>query len=284
LSTEGFTQGLQIIEKIGSRNTDFVRFLPKRVKLLADGAFYSQLMQMEEGYLDGHHGEWIMPPTELQQAARIFWQAGYQLHIHVNGDKGLNVVLDVISELNKEMPRNHKTVLHHYGYAGAAHAKRLAQLGISVSANPFYLWALGDKYADIGLGPERAHNITRLGDLEKHGVPLSFHSDLPMAPASPLKLASIAASRISAAGNLLAPRQRVSVATALRAITLDAARAIQQDNLIGSIEVGKLADFTVLDQDPLFVTAEKLAAIKVHATIVGGEVFANPKDSVTLTN
>ena len=277
LSTEGYKQGLEVINGLSSRNTELVQFLPNQVKLLADGAFYSQLMQMEDGYLDGHHGEWIMPPEELASAARVFWNAGYQLHIHVNGDKGVNVILQMIEQLQKETPRkDHRTVLHHYGYAAPEHAEKIAKAGISVSANPFYLWALGDKYSEIGLGPERAKYITRLGDLERYGVSVSFHSDLPMAPAAPLALAGVAASRITANGNLLAPSEKMSVDAALAGITLEAARAIQQQHRIGSIEVGKLADFTIIDQDPYSMEAQHLKDIDVWGTVLGGEVHPRP--------
>lgn len=273
-----FIKALNTIDELPKKNTAHISFLPKQVKLLADGAFYSQLMQMQEGYIDGHHGEWIMPPAELEQAMRVFWQADYQLHIHVNGDQGVNVLLDIIERLNIESPRQHKTVFHHYGYSAEDHAERLAELGISVSANPYYLWALGDKYSEVGLGPERAKNIVRLGDLERNGVAFSFHSDLPMAPTAPLKLASIAASRITAIGNLLSPNERVSTNAALRGITIDAARAIQQDHRIGSIEVGKLADFTVLETNPLTTAPEALATIPVIGTIIGGSYFDATSD------
>ncbi len=149
-------------------------------------------------------------------------------------------------------------------------------MGIQVSANPFYPWALGDKYSEIGLGPERARNITRLGDLERNGVSVSFHSDLPMAPAAPLTLAGIAASRVSANGNVLAPEQKMSVQAALRGITIDAAKAIQQDKTIGSIEVGKQADFTILEQDPTEYVPEEFKNIEVWGTVVGGQIFPKP--------
>lgn len=274
LGLKGNDAALQIMESLPQRDTDAVKYLPKQVKLLADGAFYSQLMQMEDGYLDGHHGEWIMDPEELEAAARVYWQAGYQLHIHVNGDKGLNVVLAVIEKLQREYPRpDHQTVLHHFGYSAPEQIARVAKLGIAVSANPYYLWVLGNKYSEIGLGPERAHYITRLGALERNMVPISLHSDLPMAPAAPLTLAAVAASRVSAKGNVLAPEEKLSVETALRGITIEAARAIQQQDSIGSIEVGKLADFTVLEQDPYAVKAENLKNIPVWGTVLGGKVF-----------
>ena len=274
LGVAGNDAAFEIIEALPTRDTSTLKFLPKQVKLLADGAFYSQLMQMEEGYLDGHHGEWIMTPEELKTAARLYWKADYQLHIHVNGDKGLDVVLDTIEQLLEEYPRDdHQTVLHHFGYSAADQIDRIVELGISVSANPYYLWALGDKYSEIGLGPDRAHYITRLGALERNDVSISFHSDLPMAPAAPLTLAAIAASRVSANNNVLAPEERVSVETALRGITIEAARAIQQHDSIGSIEVGKLADFTVLEQDPYEVPAENLRDIPIWGTVFGGQVY-----------
>ncbi len=273
----GNDKALEIMETLPSRDTQALKYLPKQVKLLADGAIYSQLMQMRDGYLDGHHGEWIMQPEEMMAAARMYWNADFQLHIHVNGDEGLRVVLDMIEQLLLERPRNdHQTVLHHFGYARAEQIDRVAELGISVSANPYYLWALGDKYSEIGLGPERAQKITPLGAVERNDISISFHSDLPMAPAAPLALAAIAASRITAENNLLAPDERVSVETALRAITIEAARQIQQQDSIGSIEVGKLADFTILEQDPYEVPAENLRYIPIWGTVLGGQPFPLP--------
>lgn len=272
LALNGLKSGFDVIEDLPNRNNEQLTYLPKQVKLLADGAFYSQLMQLEDGYLDGRHGEWIMTPEELEQAARLYWNAGYQLHIHVNGDKGVNVVLGILEKLNEETPRpDHRSVLHHYGYSAPDHAERIAALEVEVSANPFYLWALGEKYAEVGMGPERAHNITRLGDLERNGVPVSFHSDLPMAPAAPLALAGIAASRISSKGNVLSATEKMTPHGALQGITINAARAIQQEKTIGSLEVGKSADFTILEQDPYTMSPENWRNIPIVGTVFRGE-------------
>ncbi len=264
---------VQAISALPERDTDTLTFLPKQVKLLADGAFYSQLMQMQDGYLDGHHGEWLTPPEDLLRIARRYWLEDFQIHIHVNGDEGVRVVLDMIDTLNVEYPRpDHRTVLHHFGYSAPDQIKRLADLGAWVSANPFYIWALGDKYAEVGLGPERAHAMVRLGALERHGVPISLHSDLPMAPAAPLTLASVAASRQSALGNILMPSEKLSPEAALRSITIDAARMIQQNDSIGSIEVGKSADFAVLEANPLTMDPVLWRDIHIWGTVFKGKV------------
>jgi predicted amidohydrolase YtcJ len=149
----------------------------------------------------------------------------------------------------------------------------MARLGAMVSANPYYLYALGDVYAAHGLGPERAAHMVRLGSLARAGVAISLHSDFTMAPVEPLRLASVAVNRRSASGKVLAPDERLDVAQALRAVTLDAARAIRLEDEIGSIEVGKRADFTVLERDPFEAPPEVLAETPIWGTVFEGEVF-----------
>ncbi len=269
----GYETASDFIDKLPEMNTDQVSFLPKQVKLFADGAAYSQLMQMSEGYLDGHHGEWLMEPEELEKAARVFWKDDYQLHIHVNGDLGLDKTLDIIERLQSEYPReDHRSTIHHLAYARTDQATRMAELGVRVSANPYYVWALADKYSEVGLGPERAQNMVPLRSLVDAGVPISFHSDFTMAPAEPLLLAWAAATRLTADGNLAAPEQRIDLDTALRAITVVAAEQLQMESIIGSIEKGKRADFTVLEADPYTTPIENLKDIPIWGTVLGGNV------------
>ena len=69
----------------------------RHAKLLADGGFFAQYMRMNPpGYIDGHEGKWLTPPTELETLFRLFRGLGYQLHVHVNGDEGMHVVLDIL--------------------------------------------------------------------------------------------------------------------------------------------------------------------------------------------
>ncbi len=261
------------IEALPAHNTERVRFV-RQVKLFADGAFFSQLMQMSEGYLDGHHGEWLMTPEELLAAARPYWKAGYQLHVHVNGDLGVASALDTLETLQGETPRDdHRFTLHHFGYSTEEQTARIARLGVGVSANPYYIYTLGDAYSREGLGPERASHMVRLGSLARAGVPISLHSDFTMAPAEPLLLAWVAANRETSEGNVLAPEERLSAEHALRAVTIDAARAIRMEDEIGSIEVGKRADFTVLGRDPIEAPVESLANTPIWGTVFEGRVF-----------
>ena len=245
--------------------------LDRRVKLFADGAFFAQNMRMgPPGYTDGHVGKWLTEPPVLKAQMDRFWAAGFSLHIHVNGDEGLDVVLTHLASLP---PRASQSVtLEHLGYATEAQNRRIAQLGLMVSAQPNYIRVLGDAYGTHGLGADRAAVMNRLGSLEARGVPLGLHSDFNMAPIDPLYLAWIAANRITIDGRVKAPEERLSLDKALRAITIEAAEVIGMDAKIGSIAPGKRADFAVLDRDPYQAGAAALRDLRVAGVIFEGRV------------
>ena len=240
-----------------------------RVKMLSDGAFFALNMRMNApGYIDGHEGRWLTEPAVLVRQFGRYWQAGFSLHIHVNGDEGLDTVLDGLAGL---APRGGQTItLEHLGYSTEAQNRRIARMGLMVSAQPNYIRVLGDAYSRDGLGPGRAEAINRLGSLERLGVPLGLHSDFNMAPIDPLYLAWIAANRITIEGKVKAPAERLSLEKALRAITIEAAQVIGMDSMVGSIAVGKQADFVALDRDPHGVGAMGLNTIKVAGVVYEG--------------
>ena len=258
-----------------------VRLLAKHVKLFADGAIISQLMQMKEPYLDDagrpdphHHGEWMMHPNAFRAFAKVYWEAGWQLHIHVNGDAGLELVLDTIEQCTAEHPRtDHRTVIVHFANSTEQQIDRIARLGAIVSANPYYPVGFADKYSQHGLGPDRADTMVRSASVLRRGIPLSFHSDLPMGPADPLALAWCAVNRRTPSGRIACPDQCVSVHDALRAITIEAAYSWRMEDELGSIAAGKLANFTILGQDPYAVDPAKLNQIPVLGTVYAGRWF-----------
>jgi hypothetical protein len=243
--------------------------IDRRVKVLADGAFFALGMRMNApGYLDGHIGKWITEPKDMRTYFEQFWKAGFNLHIHVNGDEGLDVVLDELVRL--PMNRNQTITLEHLGYSTEAQNRRIARMGLMVSAQPNYVRVLGDIYEKEGLGPDRAANMNRLGSLERKAVPLGLHSDFNMAPVDPLYLAWIASNRITIGDNVKSPNERLSLDQAMRAITIEAAQVIGMDALVGSVAVGKKADFTVLDRNPYDVGATRLRELRVKGVIFEG--------------
>jgi predicted amidohydrolase YtcJ len=249
-----------------------IHFFKDTIKLFADGAIISQMMQMKDGYLDGHHGEWMIEPAELKKRWDIMWDASYQIHCHVNGDAGLQVVLDILEDCMKRNPRpDHRTVIVHFANSTEEQVLRIKKLGAIISANPYYPVGFAEKFSKSGLGPERAHVMVRAKSALDAGIPLSFHSDLPMGPSSPLMLASFAVNR-TVNGIVYGPEQRINVMDALKAVTIQAAYSWRKEDKIGSIEPGKIANFTFLAQDP-FLNPEKLGDIPVLATIFEGIKF-----------
>ena len=254
-------------------SSDRIR-IARHAKYYADGAIFSQLMQMSEPYLDGHHGEWMMTPDEQWAVRSVFWAEDWDLHVHVNGDAGLDVVLDQVARVREADPRpERRIVLEHYGYAREDQHRRVEELGLAVSNNAYYVHELAPVYARIGLGPERAADISPLGGLARAGVAISFHSDFPMAPAQPLTQVWAAVNRIGSDGRVWGPDQRLALDLALRAVTIEAARSIGMEEEIGSIRPGKRADFTVLGADPYEVEPEAIRDIEIRGTVLDGRWY-----------
>jgi predicted amidohydrolase YtcJ len=261
-----------IEELPGKYNTSNIIFLPKQVKLFSDGAIYSQLMRMEGGYSDGHQGEWMTPLDLLKEQVKFYWDAGYKIHMHANGDQGIQKVLDYVAENEKTNPKkDHRFTLHHMGYFSDKQAEQVMNLGVEASVNPYYLWALADKYAEKGLGKERGENLVRIKSLTSRSVPVSFHSDFAMAPIEPLTLAWTAVNRVTSQNSKFSQDQRIDPYTALKGITITAARTLNLENEIGSIKVGKAADFTILAENPLKIDPIKIKDIQVVGTVFRGK-------------
>ncbi len=268
---EDVIQEAQSQTKWGEGN---LSYLSKQIKLFSDGAMYSQNMMMREGYLDGHQGAWLIHEDIYKQLFKTFWDDGYQIHVHQNGDAGLDRVLDVLEENLIANPRgDHRTTVVHFGYSARDQVKRIKDLGVLVSANPYYVKTLSDLYSREGVGYERSQDMVRLGDLEKADIIFSMHSDMPMAPAAPLILMDSAMNRLNFANKVAGPKQRITALAALKAVTLNAAHTMQLEDRYGSISIGKVANFTILDKNPLTINPLEIKNIKVQGTFSRGNYF-----------
>ena len=246
-------------------------------KLMIDGAIFSGLSQMgSPGYLDGHTGVWMVDVPTLETFAKTFWDAGFQIHAHSNGDAATARFIDLLDYLLRESPRaDHRMTLEHFAYSTEDQNRKLAALGAAVSANPYYHYILSEMYSGDWLGPDRGPQMVRLGSLESKGVPIGLHSDSPMAPLSPLTLMWTAVARENISGEKTGQGEVMSRYGALKAITIDAAWILGLEDSIGSIRAGKAADFTVLAADPLTVPLEQLRSIEVIGTVYAGTAYPN---------
>jgi predicted amidohydrolase YtcJ len=250
------------------------------VKIVVDGSIQGFTARVRwPGYFNGApNGIWIQPPAQLKSAIGQFHAAGFQLHIHTNGDEATELALDAIEAALEAHPRaDHRHTLQHCQMADAAQFARMARLGMCVNlfANHIYYW--GDAHRDLTMGPDRAMRMDACATALAAGVPMAIHSDAPITPLAPLFTAWCAVNRLTSTGRKLGEAECISVADALHAITMGAAFTLSMDHLVGSIEVGKFADFCVLGEDPLAVPPEALKDVPVLGTVIGGRPVALPQ-------
>jgi len=255
------------------RSTDKLRL--GHAKLFTDGAIQGfTAMLKPPGYFTGEdHGIWNMTPEHFRATMIALHRHGVKTHIHTNGDAASEFATDVIEEAMRISPgADHRHTLEHVQLADRAQFRRMRNLGICVNLFANHLYYFGDVHWTRTLGPDRASRMDACADaLEIFGGDFAIHSDAPVTPMGPLFTAWCAVNRLTESGRRLGEAQRISVADALRCITLGAAYVLKMDGEIGSIQTGKRADFCLLDDDPLAVPPEALKDIPVAGTVLGGQ-------------
>jgi predicted amidohydrolase YtcJ len=263
-------QTMEILKKLESSSNDMLGY--RGVKFYGDDAFISQNMSMvNPGYVDGHKGVFNTAPDVLTKVMWPWWEAGFNIYVHSNGTGGTDSAINTLAELqSKKFRLDHRFALQHFGMARVEMARRLKMLGGMASMNPYYVYYRSE-FNEANMGVDRAQTAIRLKTLVDAGVPIALHSDSPMGPPRPLEWVWIAVNRPSIeSSNIMAPAERVSVDQAMRMITVDAAYHLGMETKIGSIEAGKFADFTVLEQDPYTVDAMKIKDIPIWGTVLAG--------------
>ncbi|WP_293448527.1 amidohydrolase [Planktotalea sp.] len=258
-----------------ARATDRLRL--GRIKAVADGSIQGFSARVRwPGYHNGApNGLWYTAPEQLAELYRLALAADVQVHTHTNGDEATEMVLDTLGPALKDVPSpDHRFTLQHCQLADAAQFRRMDKLGMCVNlfANHHFYW--GDEHYRLTVGPERATRMNACRTALDTGVPLAIHSDAPVTPLGPLFTAWSAVNRLTASGRTQGEHEKIEVSEALRAITIGAAYTLHMDDEIGSIEVGKKADFAVLEDDPTEIGGANLKDVRVWGTVQGGRIFA----------
>lgn len=257
-----------------ARSSDRLRL--GAVKIVTDGAIQGYTARLKSpGYINGGmNGIWNMPPKTIEILVDELHAAGVQMHIHVNGDEASEVAIDALNKALNRTPRSdHRHTLQHCQMADDTQFRQMARLGVCVNLFANHIWYFGDQHVEHTIGLDRANRMDAARSAVDAGVVVAIHSDAPVTPMGPLFTAWCAVNRITPQGRVLGAEQRLRVEEALSAITIGAAYTLNLDHEIGSIEVGKRADFAVLDRDPTKVAPDDLRHIGVLGTISGGRVF-----------
>lgn len=252
------------------------------VKIWVDGSPWVGNIDLSFPYLDteatrtigvtpGSCGHANYSREQLAEIVGAYFPRGWPLACHVQGDAGIDMILDVYQEALRANPRpDHRLRLEHAGTMRPDQMRRAAALGVTVSmfVDQIHYW--GDILVDGLFGPEHGSRWMAAGSAVAAGIRISLHNDPPVTPEEPLRNISVAVTRTAPSGRVLAPEERLTVDQAIRAQTIDAAWQLFADDVIGSLEVGKYADLVVLPCDPRTVPPEEIADLQVHATFLAG--------------
>jgi predicted amidohydrolase YtcJ len=199
---------------------------------------------------------------------------GWQMAFHANGDLALDLALDCYEDgLNRHglLGTDHRWRLEHCGAGTREHFDRAARLGVHVSMSPFQYYYWGDLLDGAMFDTEYGARWAAFADAVASGACVSFHNDGSVSPPTPVTNIATAVTRRTRNGGVHAPDQAISLDHAWRAQTIDAARTLRRDHLVGSLEVGKLADFVELTADPWAVDPTALInTVHVTGTWLGG--------------
>ena len=232
------------------------------IKIWVDGSPWIGNIALSFPYLDTEATRTIgVPPgscgcanytaEQLTEIVGAYYPLGWQMACHVQGDAGVDTILDVYEEALQRNPRDdHRLRLEHVGAIRPEQLQRAADLGVtcSIFVDQIHYW--GDVIVDGLFGPERGSRWMPAGSAVATGMRISLHNDPPVTPEEPLRNISVAVTRTAPSGRVLAPEERLTVEQAIRAQTIDAAWQLFADDVIGSLEVGKYADMVVLSADP----------------------------------
>ena len=262
----------------GLPGLDSEKFRMGPVKFVIDGSIQGRSARLNwPGYCCGDpNGMWLAEPDVMFELMRPYHRAGFQLALHTNGDEAVDRGLDVYERLLLDHPRfDHRHRLEHAQLATENAFRRMKALGVCVNLFANHVWYWGDTHRTATAGPAKARRLDACGTAERLGVPFSIHCDAPVTPLDPLFTMWCAVNRFTSSGHLLGEAERISPQQALRAMTIDAAYLLKRDDVIGSIEAGKHADFAVLDDDPTGIDPMGMKDIPVRATVLSGRVNPN---------
>jgi len=243
------------------------------IKVIGDGspqgrtAWFTQPMLVPG---PGGESDWrgapFIPEPEYQQIVRRVHDAGIQLWTHANGDAAIDMVIRAHEAVAATPADDRRDVVIHSQFVRPEQLDSYARLGIGASffSNHAFYW--GDVHLR-NLGEQRAFFLSPLKTAHDKGVRYSNHTDFAVTPLDPAMMLWTAVTRQSRSGVVIGPGERVSAQRALEALTIDAAWLYHEEDSKGSLAPGKLADFVVLDANPLDVAPDALRSLKVVATV-----------------
>ncbi len=280
-STGDAPQKGRYVDAVAAMKEGSAYFRVAGVKGYIDGSMGSRTAYMHEPYSDanpamlhprGQLTDMGNPPEAFMDLVTLADAKGLQIAVHAIGDEGNHLLLDAYeAAAQRNGPRDRRHRVEHAQHLLVSDIPRFAKLGVTASMQPYHK-ADDGRYAEKAIGAERLKGSYAFRQLLDAGAMVVFGSDWPVVTMNPFAGIDSAVHAKTLAGEVWLASHSLTIEEALRAYTVHPPRAIQRDAELGTLEVGRLADLVILDDDPFTDSANRLSNISVVATIVGGRV------------
>lgn len=247
------------------------------VKMISDGSIQGYTGYLGMPYHTPHNNDEdyrgfpTMDQDSLDKNVMALHKAGLQMAIHGNGDAAIDAIITAFSKAQKTHPiKDPRLIVIHAQMLREDQIAKMKELGMTPSFFSAHTYYWGDRHRDIFMGPERAARMSPAKSSLDAGLPFTIHLDTPVVPMQPMLLVWSAVNRLSSSGKVIGEQQRIQPMAALRAVTIDAAWQIFQEDNRGSLEKGKWADLIILSNSPLS-NNPGIKDITVLETVIAGK-------------
>jgi len=249
------------------------------IKLILDGSPQGKTAYLTEPYYkpphsesDSYKGYPLIPQSEVSKWVNEYADLKIPIMAHANGDAAADMLIEAVKQA--DINSDHRTIMIHAQTVREDQLDQMKELKIIPSYFSTHTFYWGDWHRDSVFGAERAMRISPTKSSLDRNMPFTVHNDAPVVPPDMIRLLWSTTNRKTRSGKVLGEEQKISTYAALEAMTIDAAYQHFEEDIKGTIEVGKQADFVVLSEDPLGVDSSNLLNINVVATYSRGmEIF-----------
>jgi predicted amidohydrolase YtcJ len=254
------------------------------IKLILDGSPQGKTAYLTQPYFKPPHNESkpykgypLIPQKDVSGLVKEYADLNIPIMAHANGDAAADMLIKAVKDA--EIESDHRTIMIHAQTVREDQLDLMKKLEIIPSYFSTHTFYWGDWHRDSVFGPDRAMRISPTKSTLERDIPFTVHNDAPVVPPDMMRLLWATTNRQTRSGKILGKQQKISTYSALEAITINAAYQHFEDDLKGSIEVGKQADLVVLSEDPLSIDTKNLLEVNVVATFSRGvEVFNSAKE------
>ncbi|UJX27324.1 amidohydrolase (plasmid) [Pseudoalteromonas sp. CF6-2] len=229
-------------------------------------------LKAPEGQEQGYAGYPTFSDEQAYKYVETAFANGWQVMTHANGDAAIEQFLNAVENANNKLgKKDRRPVLIHGQTIRQDQVNRLKELGVFPSLFPMHTFYWGDWHVNSVLGHPRADFISPTHAVRKQGLMFSTHHDAPVALPNALRVLDATVNRTTRTDQVLGPEQRVSVYTALQAMTIWPAYQHFEETSKGQLKQGMQADLIILDNNPLKIKPAELHNLHVLETISRGK-------------